>query len=183
MQFAVVVQHRGVDEEKYSVLGTRQFSASCVFHPEKQPVTPVFVSCAWISICNQHLPVCFTLLAAMQLRRDPCAMDAVPGLWYSPPKVGDTVARGPRWPLGNMTDGGSGGLGTVVQLMQSDMTVSSGRERKGKRSFSPLLLHQKYSQDKCSSCMYLMYENERTAKSLPLVPRGPQSVLFILFLC
>ena len=57
-------------------------------------------------------------------------MDAAPGLWYSPAKVGDFVARGPRWPLGNMTDGGPGGLGTITELAQSDMTVSRGVKRK-----------------------------------------------------
>ena len=58
-------------------------------------------------------------------------MDATPGLWYSPAKVGDFVARGPWWPLGNVTDGGPGGLGTITELAKSDNTVSG--EVKGKR--------------------------------------------------
>ena len=61
----------------------------------------------------------------LQLRRDPCPLDAKPGAWYSPPKVGDTVARGPKWPRGDMSDGGPGGLGTVMELTTSSMTVSA----------------------------------------------------------
>lgn len=56
-------------------------------------------------------------------------MDAKPGAWYSPPKVGDTVARGPKWPRGDMSDGGPGGLGTVTELTKSNMTVS-GKEKR-----------------------------------------------------
>ena len=52
-------------------------------------------------------------------------MDTTAGGWYSPAKVGDFVARGPRWPLGNMTDGGPGGLGVITELDQADMTVSN----------------------------------------------------------
>ncbi|CAN0501201.1 unnamed protein product, partial [Ectocarpus sp. 12 AP-2014] len=60
---------------------------------------------------------------SMWLRRDACPMDAKPGAWYSPPKVGDTVARGPKWPRGDMSDGGPGGLGTVTELTKSNMTA------------------------------------------------------------
>lgn len=60
---------------------------------------------------------------SLWLRRDPCPLDAKPGAWYSPAKVGDTVARGPKWPRGNMSDGGPGGLGTVMELTKSDMTA------------------------------------------------------------
>eukprot|EP00752_Nemacystus_decipiens_P002251 g2132.t2 len=60
---------------------------------------------------------------SLWLRRDPCPLDAAPGAWYSPPKVGDTVARGPKWPLGDMSDGGPGGLGTVTELTKSNMTA------------------------------------------------------------
>ncbi|CAM9280265.1 unnamed protein product, partial [Ectocarpus sp. 13 AM-2016] len=60
---------------------------------------------------------------SMWLRRDACPMDAKPGAWYSPPKVGDTVARGPKWPRGDMSDGVPGGLGTVTELTKSNMTA------------------------------------------------------------
>ena len=60
---------------------------------------------------------------SLWLRRDPCPLDAKPGAWYSPAKVGDTVARGPKWPRGDMSDGGPGGLGTVTELIKSNMTA------------------------------------------------------------
>ncbi|CAM9143892.1 unnamed protein product [Scytosiphon promiscuus] len=60
---------------------------------------------------------------SMWLRRDPCPVDAKPGAWYSPPSAGDTVARGPRWPRGDMSDGGPGGLGTVIELTKSNSTA------------------------------------------------------------
>lgn len=50
-------------------------------------------------------------------------MDAKSEEWYSTAKPGDTVARGPRWPLGNMMDGGLGGLGKVIGINKSEMTV------------------------------------------------------------
>ncbi len=34
------------------------------------------------------------------------------------------MARGPKWPRGDMSDGGPGGLGTVMELAKSSMTVS-----------------------------------------------------------
>lgn len=72
---------------------------------------------------------------AVQLRRDSCDMDANPGVWYTPAKVGEIVARGPRWRLGDMTDGGLNGLGTVLELMMRDMKVlSNGRRRQGETS-------------------------------------------------
>lgn len=51
-------------------------------------------------------------------------MDAEASQWFTPPKAGDIVARGPKWPLGNMMDGGPGGLGTIVSVMKSGMTVT-----------------------------------------------------------
>lgn len=60
----------------------------------------------------------------LQLRRDSCPLDAKAGLWFSPAKAGDRVARGPKWPLGNMTDGGPGGVGRVVSVMKSEMTAT-----------------------------------------------------------
>lgn len=68
-------------------------------------------------------------LCDAQLRRDPCPLDTKPGAWYFPAKVGDAVARGPKWQRGDMSDGGPGGLGTVIELTQSSMAVS-GWEKK-----------------------------------------------------
>ena len=39
--------------------------------------------------------------------------------------VGDYVARGPRWPLGDMSDGGPGGVGIVKKLDKSEMKVTA----------------------------------------------------------
>ncbi|CAN0181713.1 unnamed protein product [Pylaiella littoralis] len=60
---------------------------------------------------------------SLWLRRDPCPLDTKPGAWYTPATVGDTVARGPKWQRGDMSDGGPGGLGTVMELTQSSMTA------------------------------------------------------------
>lgn len=83
--------------------------------------------------CCSHLELlCIgtTYSAPLQLRRDPCPLDTKPGAWYTPATVGDTVARGPKWQRGDMSDGGPGGLGTVMELTQSSMTVSPWEKRR-----------------------------------------------------
>lgn len=50
-------------------------------------------------------------------------MDDSPPKWFTSVEVGDYVARGPRWPLGDMSDGGPGGLGIVEQVDSSEMKV------------------------------------------------------------
>lgn len=90
-------------------------SWTCSIHPRvaEYPVTSPIVS-------PLHVP---RRVIMPQLRRDTSTTDDFPPKWFTSVEVGDYVARGPRWPLGDMSDGGPGGLGIVEQVDSSEMKV------------------------------------------------------------